>query len=153
MPYRIERVSDLDAAWPELWRMFQAIVEYHEPLTGERLQPGADEAWRRHLESRDGLTLIARDESGRAVGMALADYRSNPALGVNYGMLDTAFVEEPHRRSGVGRVMVDEVERWCRERGLSRLDLSVRAANLDGIAAWRAMGFIDESFHLRRDLT
>ena len=151
MPYTVERVEDLDAAWADLWRLFQGLVRYHEPLTGERLQPGADRIWRTHIAGMHGLILLARFE-GHAIGVALAEARSNPVLGVSYGMLDTAFVEAEHRGHGVGALMTAEVERWCRERGLSRLDLSVRAANLGGIAAWRALGFRDESLHLRRDL-
>ena len=151
MTYTIERVDDIDAAWPDLWRLFRGIVEYHEPLTGERLKPGADRTWRSHLAGMHGLILLARFED-RAIGMALAEARSNPVLGTSYGMLDTVFVEEEHRGRGVGALLTAEVERWCRERGLRRLDLSVRAANADGTAAWRALGFRDESLHLRRDL-
>jgi len=150
--YAVERVEDLDAAWADVWRLFQGIVAYHEPMTGERLQPGAERTWRAHLVGQHGLVLLARDEGGRAVGMALAEARANPVLGVSYGMLDTVFVEDEHRRRGIGALLLAEVERWCLARGLSRLELSVRAANGDGIAAWRALGFRDEAIRMRRDI-
>ncbi|MGE3960293.1 MAG: N-acetyltransferase family protein [Dehalococcoidia bacterium] len=153
MPYQIERVEDLEEHWPDLWRLFQGIVDYHEPLTGERLQSGAEEAWRAHLTRQHGLVLLVRDEHGRAIGMAFAEERENPTLGLRYGMLDTAYVEEAHRRAGVGQLMTEEVERWCRQRRLSRLDLTVRAANIDGTTAWRALGFRDDSIRMRKDLT
>ena len=71
MTYTIERVDDIDAAWPDLWRLFRGIVEYHEPLTGERLQPGADRTWRSHLAGMHGLILLARFEN-RAIGVRQA---------------------------------------------------------------------------------
>jgi GNAT superfamily N-acetyltransferase len=148
----VERVDDLDAAWDDLARLFPRIVEYHEPLTGERLQAGWEQPWREQVGAEGGLVLLARDAAGRAIGFATAVERRNPVLGTAHGALETAYVEAEWRRQGIGQRFVEAVEAWCRERGLARVELSVRAANADGLAAWRAMGFTDESYRLRRDL-
>jgi GNAT superfamily N-acetyltransferase len=145
-------VTDLDAAWPELVRLFEGIVAYHEPLTGERLRAGWEAPWRAQVGQPDALVLLARDTEGRAVGFATAVERRNPVLDIDTGMLDTVYLEPEWRGRGIGRRFVEAVEAWCRERGLARLDLSVRAVNVDGVAAWRAMGFEDESLRLRKRL-
>lgn len=140
----------LDAAWPDLARLFQGIAAYHEPLTREHLQPGWEGAWRQQIERPGVLILLVRDASGRAIGFVTAEERANPVLGLAYGMLDNAYVEERWRGRGIGRLLVERVEDWCRQRGLPRLDLTVRTVNVDGIAAWRAMGFVDESLRMTR---
>ena len=94
-------------------------------------------------------------ESGRQV-MVLA-YEGNDVLGSAYGLRDRArsamgrvggmWVEPAWRRRGVGRALLEEVFRWAREHGLSRLGLWAPAHSLAALALYRQAGFRETGIH------
>jgi GNAT superfamily N-acetyltransferase len=57
------------------------------------------------------------------------------------GFLSAAWVHPRFRRRGVLRKLVDAAEAWCRERGAFDLRLHCTRENLEGNAAWEALGF------------
>jgi len=46
-----------------------------------------------------------------------------------------------HRRTGVGRALVEQAEGWCWERGLSTLRVRTRTRRQDAHAFYRGLGF------------
>lgn len=80
--------------------------------------------------------------------------------GSTYGLLDGEkndagriggmWVDPSRRRQGVGRILVQAVVSWARERRLKRLGLWAPAANAGAIALYRDAGFVDTT--LRRPL-
>ena len=88
-------------------------------------------------------------EPGRHV-MVLA-CEGQDVLGSTYGLLDRdrseagrvggMWVEPASRRRGVGRALLQEVFRWARERGLSRLALWAPAHSPAALALYGQAGF------------
>jgi GNAT superfamily N-acetyltransferase len=87
-------------------------------------QPGANttehyvEVWTPLLEA--GGTLIGAFDDGRLVGVAIY----NPSLSEQVAQLAVLHVTRSHRRSGVGRLLTDEVVRMARSDGAKRLYVS-----------------------------
>ena len=149
----IDVVSDMDVAWPELESLYLAIARYHEPMTGERLLPGWQEIQRAALAVGGERFIAIARERGRAVGFIEGVIRRDPGLfGTDLGFVNTAYVDAERRRRGIGRRLLAVFEEWCRAHDVTRIDLSVRAANVAGIAAWRALGFEDESLRLTKHI-
>ncbi|WP_052311672.1 MULTISPECIES: GNAT family N-acetyltransferase [unclassified Actinoplanes] len=61
-------------------------------------------------------------------------------------------VEPDLRRQGHGRAIMQAVERWCRERGLTRIGLHVFAHNTGARALYEALGFVETGRNLAKDL-
>jgi GNAT superfamily N-acetyltransferase len=74
------------------------------------------------------------------------------------------YVREGHRRTGVARTILAELERTAEAAGVHRLVLETGSAQPEAIAMYRASGFVDipafghyacapEAVHLGKDLT
>jgi ribosomal-protein-alanine N-acetyltransferase len=59
-----------------------------------------------------------------------------------FAELETIVVDRVWRRKGVGRVLCDAVIAWCRELGLGRLELEVRAGSAGAVALYRTLKFV-----------
>ena len=87
--------------------------------------------------------LLADDPAGGPIGFAELSLRAC-AEGCRtspVAYLEGWFVEEPARRQGVGRLLVEAAERWARGRGCRELASDSESGNDVSLAAHRAAGF------------
>ena len=89
--------------------------------------------------------LLAFDDGGRAIGFAEISIR--PFAEGSYegpvAYLEGWFVEEAHRRQGVGAALVAAVEDWARAQGLRELCSDAEIDNATSAAAHRSLGFTE----------
>ena len=104
------------ADWLELWRAYIVFYEASVPddvtaFTFDRLTD--DEA--------AVYGAIARDASGRAVG--IVNWLTHPATWsrVPYVYLEDLYVDPDARGGGVGGALIGHVERWARENGAAKV--------------------------------
>ena len=98
-------------------------------------------------EARDPLAaLIAKDDTGRALGFAELSMRSYAEGGStdNVAFLEGWFVVPEARGRGVGRALVAASEEWARSQGCSEFASDAQPDNETSIAAHLALGFSDE---------
>lgn len=84
----------------------------------------ADDINRLLADAGATVNLIARDETGRAVGFAEASLRRDYVNGCKttpVAFLEGIYVVPPARGQGVARALVDATERWARQRGVTEL--------------------------------
>jgi GNAT superfamily N-acetyltransferase len=86
------------------------------------------------------LALLARDESGTAVGVLTLSASFAVYAGGEYGVIDEMYVLPEWRSQGVGRALVDAAVGIARQRGWFRLDVTGpnAAGGLDAAGAPRA---------------
>jgi aminoglycoside 6'-N-acetyltransferase I len=98
-------------------------------------------------ESREPLAiLLAKDETGRAVGFAELSIRAY-AEGCetdHVAFLEGWFVVPDARGRGVGRALVAASEQWARSQGCTEFASDTLPDNETSIAAHLALGFSDE---------
>ncbi len=58
-----------------------------------------------------------------------------------YAVIEMMAVSPEHRRSGIGRGLVQHVQDWASEQGLSEVELEVYDANRDAIGLYEALGY------------
>jgi ribosomal protein S18 acetylase RimI-like enzyme len=146
--------SDLDA----LVRLWKELADYHADLAPEfELAPQAEDRFRDHLaglvQDQYNCVLLAEDE-GHAIGFIIGAVQENPPvfLEKSVGHIGSAVVTTDCRRRGVGTLLLAEIRRWFRERGVRYIHLSVAAANPAGIGFWRKMGFQDSMIRMRGEV-
>jgi len=99
---------------------------------------------RRHAESQVKIACIAEESDGRKIGCILGKIdRSNMPMSVSgdVGTISVCWVEPNHRRSGVGRALLAEIENWFLSRGIRHLELAFMAKNDTAREAWMHLGF------------
>jgi GNAT superfamily N-acetyltransferase len=124
---------------------------------GFALAPGWEamqRGWlRRVLADPDWYVALAT-VAGQVAGCLMATLEDAPPIYVlaRRGFLSDVWVEEAWRRMGVTRALVAAAETWFRERGVSRIELSVAMANAPGRATWQRLGYHPTTERWARDL-
>ncbi|NOG48904.1 MAG: GNAT family N-acetyltransferase [Chloroflexi bacterium] len=81
----------------------------------------------------DPLTrIVVVEDEERLVGFALAviiDVIPDMFVQENSGLLADIFVEETHRRCGVGRLMVEDIKAWLKANGVRCFEWHVAEKN------------------------
>jgi ribosomal protein S18 acetylase RimI-like enzyme len=96
-----------------------------------------------------GEFLVAQNGSGEIVGSVYVEIKGER------GYLGMLAVHPALQGKGLGRVMVDAVEDYCRKKGCSRVDLVVISLRTDLPPFYRKLGYVEtgtEEFHPSRKL-
>ena len=125
-------VDDLTALRHALWP-HGSVAEYRAEVVAA-------------LASGKGLALIARDNHDRAVGFAEASIRHDYVNGCDtspVAFLEGIYVDPRHRRTGLARRLVEEVEAWARRQGYRELASDATMDNSVSHAMHNALGFAE----------
>jgi ribosomal protein S18 acetylase RimI-like enzyme len=113
--------ADLDAAL-ELWDR----TEHLGPVPRAEVEG---------LLAHDGDLVLGAEEAGVLVGVVLGSYDGRR------GWIQRLAIDDDHRRRGVGRALIAEVERRLAARGCVQVNLLVFEDNTEGRAFWEAAGY------------
>jgi len=99
-----------------------------------------DEEWRRRAAERDGGKAIGflAYEDDRACGMVFC-FKDDQDVAV--GTIVSMWVDPAVRRAGVGRLLINAVVEWAKEREMRELKLMVTSVNQGAIAFYERNGF------------
>src|SRR6185369_2816190 len=105
--------------------------------------PSAAEATAPRLSRLSSLShhrVVVAESSGVVVGVAGACVDHGIELDT-YGRITALVVDTKWRANGVGRLLVHEMERWCRERGADRVTLTSGHHRPDSHKFYKALGY------------
>jgi len=69
-----------------------------------------------------------------------------------YFYINHLYVDRTMRHAGLGRALMDGIERWGKEKGMHALDMEVGDLNVSGIKFYASLGFIPLSRRMARML-
>jgi GNAT superfamily N-acetyltransferase len=84
--------------------------------------------------------IVVAESAGAVVGVAGACVDHGVELDT-YGRITALAVDEKWRGSGVGRLLVEQVECWCRERGADRVTLTSGHHRPESHKFYKALGY------------
>lgn len=123
----------------------QFRVEDTEPVVALWQRCGLVRPWNdprkdieRKLQVQPDLFLVAR-AGAAVVGSAMAGYDGHR------GWVYYLAVEAGLRRSGLGRALMNEVERRLRALGCPKLNLQIRSGNEQALAVYERLGYLPDS--------
>ncbi|WP_308755154.1 GNAT family N-acetyltransferase [uncultured Anaerotruncus sp.] len=140
------------------------IVELYAQLfaLSARMQPERfrgtpqDGAFLREVVAAGDQELFVADDAGNVCGFALVQDLATPpydcVIPYRYAYLMDLCVDERHRNSGVGALLMESVKSWARARGLRYVELCALAQNEGAIRFYRRNGFADQRKILQFDL-
>lgn len=97
----------------------------------------------RHCLNDDRAILLVADVSGMVIAYCLAEMlRRQPVFqNRNYAVISDLAVDINHRRTGVGSTLTTSMLNLLRDKGISRIEVSVALCNEVSTSFWRKMGF------------
>jgi GNAT superfamily N-acetyltransferase len=138
---RIETVGEAHLA--ALMPLMRAYCDFYDVHPGD-----ADlEALARALiadPEHEGVQLIARSEEGEPLGFATVYWSWQTLNAARAGVMNDLFVVPEARGQGVGRALIEECRRRCRERGATRLVWETAPDNETAQRLYRALDAREE---------
>jgi len=143
--------QDIDA----LDKLYYDFHQYHVCGVPDRLQDlgkienqdwsRLNHALRDICANKDAVIFLAED-SGQWIGLAEVYFRqddkANPLIVPHkYGYLQSLMVSEAHRKSGVGKKLLEVAQQWAQEKGATEMRLVVWEFNQGTIQFYEKMGF------------
>jgi GNAT superfamily N-acetyltransferase len=133
----IARVTEADL--PELLPLMRGYCDFYE------VEPADDEllAMSRALiadSEREGLQLIARDDSGTAIGFATIFWTWSTLSASRIGVMNDLFVASEARGGGVAEALIAACLEQARERGASSLGWQTARDNHRAQAVYERVG-------------
>jgi ribosomal protein S18 acetylase RimI-like enzyme len=118
------------------------------------------EKWAKHiLEGFEKLSkretdkiFVAEDESHAFLGYLWIGEGSNMMTGLKHGYVYDIFVKEEFRGKGIGKILMEKAESYCRERSYSRILLMVSVSNETATRLYDRMGYKAEQIHMAKAL-
>jgi ribosomal protein S18 acetylase RimI-like enzyme len=108
----------------QLWTDCRLVVPWNNPRRDIQ----------RKLKIQPEMFLVAYSD-GQIIATVMAGYEGHR------GWINYLAVHPQHRRSGIGRRMMDEAESRLREAGCPKINLQVRSKNAEVIEFYRRIGF------------
>jgi len=141
MHIRAATTADLD----ELAELFGAYLGFYEV---PKPQAQVREFLAARLGNLDSTILLARDESGVALGFVqLYAFFSSLALEPAW-LLSDLYVSQQARRQGVGEALMNAARGHAQATGACGLQLETAKSNLSGQALYERLGYVrDEAFY------
>ena len=144
-----DRAEDADLA--DLARLRTDWTVAHRGAAAPDFEQQLRAWWRTDAGTRQAW--LARDGAGVAVGMAnLQVFHRMPRPGRDAGRwayVANVWVDEAHRRRGVGRLLMTTALDWCRGQGMGRVVLNPSAMS---VPLYSSLGFRPADDLMRLDL-
>jgi ribosomal protein S18 acetylase RimI-like enzyme len=119
------------------------------------------EKWAKHiLEGFEKLSkreteriFVAEDESHAFLGYLWVGEGSNMMTGKEHGYIYDIFVKKEFRGKGIGKILLEKAQSYCREKGYSRILLMVSVNNANAIELYNKSGFKTEQMYKGKALS
>ena len=102
----------------------------------------------------DKYTIIT-EKDGKPVGYLIGkvvDAAPGSARHIKQAYLENIFVSDSDRKSGVGVKLIVDFRDYCKKEGVSRINVSVLAANTIAVDFYQKVGFSPRSLSLSQEL-
>ena len=99
----------------------------------------------------DRQTLaVARDDQGRAIGMASAQIVISTAEGAPSAWIEDVVVHSDYRRQGIGKLLLGHLLAWAKARGATRAQLVADKENQSAELFYNGLGWQSTQLTVRR---
>jgi GNAT superfamily N-acetyltransferase len=136
---RRAQATDRDQLWP-------VVQDFAASFVPER--SAFDRSWDLLIEREDTLLLVAERRGVEIVGYLLASHHGTLFANAHVAWVEELMVVAPARRSGIGRALMAEAERWAMGVPVAYISLATRRAE----AFYDSLGYERSAAFLRKTL-
>lgn len=91
----------------------------------------------------NGTVWVAVDND-KIIGYLAGIRKSYDSINANSAELDNFYIEEKYRRLGIGKRLVNEYKKYCKNEGIDTVYVTANAKNKNARSFYQASGFDDE---------
>lgn len=144
IPVLLRRVAE--TAWNDLPAWARALY------TPDEVARQVYETAELLLRGRENVLIVAESPEGENIGHIWLGEVRDTYTGARRGYIYDLFVAPTWRGKGLGRALLSEAERRCRERGLKELGLTVSVTNKAARRLYESAGFTVERLLMSKRL-
>ncbi|MEA2458597.1 MAG: hypothetical protein QOC95_1569 [Thermoleophilaceae bacterium] len=134
---------------------FEAVTRLLELLGRPQVPPAAEADCRAVFEEQitdPGAHHIVAEDSAGVIAFASLHFRSRLNHATEEAWVPDLIVAEEARRKGVGRALLDEIQRRARERGCHRIELESAYKRAEAHHMYRQFGMRDDGKSFSKEL-
>ena len=140
---------------PTLLRFEQGVIRAERPFD-TTLKPGDDTRYYNLDLMLDAphIHLVVAEFDGQPIasGYARIEDAKPFVQHKQHAYLGFMFVEPAHRGKGINKLVIDELKKWSKDKGIHELRLDVYFENTPAIAAYEKVGFTKHMIEMRTAL-
>jgi len=103
-----------------------------------------------HVKKYPGTLKIA-ELDGKPVGF-IRFHLEEGSFG-DYGLIDIIFVEKSHREMGIGKLLIQEAEKWFHSKGIYRIEAVITNTNSPSINFFKSHSYSEKRTVFEKSLT
>lgn len=107
--------------------------------------------FKKQVKSKNKIMLCA-EENGKIVGVSNTKFCTSRMTEIKMAFMDSLYVDENFRSTGVGKKLFLETERIAKENGAKRLDLTVWNFNKGAINFYESLGMVVQRYTFEKTL-
>jgi len=99
------------------------------------------------------LTVIA-EENNKVIGYVTTEIKDDYSYKKDKGQIFeicNIFVEEEHRKQGIGQKLIDFAEKEARSKGIKKFTVSAHCMNENALAFYKRIGYICDTIILEKE--
>lgn len=100
----------------------------------------------------DAVVLMAENAAGNPIGVLFVSTRQDYFTAKPHAHVEVVALDPAAQGQGLGRLLMEEAERWARSRGYGSITLNVFATNSRAVAFYERLGYAVETLHLWKAL-
>ncbi len=104
------------------------------------------------LDENNGLFVIGDLSCDELCGFVWVVLCHNNWTGERYGYINNLYVVPSHRGQGLSDELLAYAESWFRERGVSKLRLTVTSTNAAACRLYERMGYATQRFEMEKEI-
>ena len=133
------------------WERFSE--DQRRELDKEKWSRRMGELFNMMVKKESHRVFVAEDEKQSFLGYVWVGEGSNPMTGTKHGYIYDIFVKEAQRRKGIGMMLMEKAERYCREKGYHEMLLMVAINNQSAEQLYSKQGFKADQMYMLKRLT
>ncbi|MGB4811381.1 MAG: GNAT family N-acetyltransferase [Methylophilaceae bacterium] len=103
------------------------------------------------IQSTNTATIqVAKNVAGQVVGMVTAQLVISTAQGAASAWVEDMVIEAKYRGQGIGKQLLENIQKWAKSHGASRLQLLVDIENTDAVGYYNHLHWQATQLQARR---
>lgn len=105
----------------------------------------------KNIAGKYGITILVKNDA-KAIGFAHGTLRFMPDYlgGLYIGSITHVYVDEQYRRTGIGKLLIKQLEDWFLSKKVHSIELQVIAGNQGAQSFWQKLGYHNELVQYRK---